>query len=62
MELFIIGGVAFPFRLFDERVNDLLQQCGLKTEFHNGSLERRMVTGNDIAAAPGLARRNRLPA
>ncbi|MCG3776477.1 MAG: hypothetical protein JW395_3336 [Nitrospira sp.] len=34
VELFIIGGVAFPFRLFDERVNDLLQQGRLKTKFH----------------------------
>ena len=35
VELFIIGGIAFPFRLFDKRVDDLLQQCGLKTEFHS---------------------------
>ena len=45
VELFIIGGVAFPFRLFDERVDDLLQQCGLKTKFHRLVLDRPIRTG-----------------
>ena len=44
VELFIIGGIAFPFRFFDERVNDLLQQGGLKTKFHTHPLSSSLVS------------------
>jgi hypothetical protein len=40
MEFLIVGGIPFSFRLFNERIDDFLEQSWLKSDFHEKNPQR----------------------